>query len=132
MEAIMMQLGSFQFGISTAAYQEFKRSTEYRWPKQERFGQLPARQFTGPGDDTINLSGTVYPEFNGGITQLDDMRDAASQGQPLMMVSGRGDIMGRWVIERVEESGSIFAEQGVARKQEFSLQLAKFDDGPDL
>lgn len=132
METVMLQLGPYQFGLSTAAYQELTRTTEYRWPAQERFGQLAARQFTGPGDDSISLTGIIIPEFRGGTFQLDDMRAAAADGMPLMMVSGRGDIMGRWVIERVEEKQSIFAEQGVARRQEFGLQLRKFDDGADL
>lgn len=132
METIMMQLGPFQFGLSTAAYQELKRSTEYKWAKQERFGQYAARQFTGPGDDSITLTGVIYPEFRGGTFQLDDMRETAAEGIPQMMVSGRGDIMGLWVIERVEESQTIFADQGVARRQEFSLQLCKYDDATDV
>lgn len=128
-DVIMLQLGDFQFGISTAAYQDLSRSTKYRWPAQERFSQIAARQFTGPGDDTITLTGTIFPEYRGGTFQIEDMRTEAALGQPLMMVSGRGDVMGRWVIEEITEKQSVFAAQGVARRQEFTLQLTKFDDG---
>jgi len=35
------------------------------------------------------------------------------------MIDGRGNILGRWVIERVDEKQSVFADAGVPRKQEF-------------
>jgi len=132
MAEIMMQLGSYQFGIDTAAYQEFSRSTEYRWPSQERVGQMDALQYTGPGSDSVTLTGLVFPEWNGGTGQLDDMRREASKGEPLIMVDGLGRIHGQWVIERVEETQSTFAQRGVARRQAFTLQIRKYDDGPNV
>jgi phage protein U len=124
----MMSLGGFKFGVSTAAYQELKRTTEYLWPSQQRFGAAPALQATGMGDDAISLSGVVYPEWNGGTGQLDALRGLAGDRQPLTMIDGRGNVLGRWVIERVEEGQGVFAQAGVARKQEFTLGLKKYDD----
>ena len=42
--SVMMQLGAFQFSISTAAYQELTRRSEYRWASQDRFGKQPNLQ----------------------------------------------------------------------------------------
>lgn len=126
---IMMTLGGFQFGISTAAYQELSRTTEYRWPAQERFMQNPALQFVGPGGDTINLPGVIYPHFSGGTGQLDAMRALAAKGTPQTLIDGSGRVMGEWVIERVEEKQTVFAFAGAPRKQEFTLGLRKFSDG---
>lgn len=123
---VMMQLGTFQFGINTAAYQGLSRSDEWRWPDQERFGQAPALQYTGPGATTITLDGILYPEWRGGLGQLDAMRAEAGKGRPLVLVDGRGQALGMWVIERVDESQSIFAAGGVARRVEFTLQLKRF------
>ena len=123
---VMMQLGTFQFGINTAAYQGLSRSDEWRWPDQGRFGQAPALQYTGPGATTITLDGILYPEWRGGLGQLDAMRAEAGKGKPLVLVDGRGQALGMWVIERVDESQSIFAAGGVARRVEFTLQLKRF------
>lgn len=125
---VMMSLGTFQFGIATAAYQELGRTTEWRWPAQERFMQGQALQFVGPGGDTINLPGVIYPEYRGGFAQLDQMRASANNGKPLVLIDGVGNIMGRWVIERLEEKQSVFAAAGRARKMEFTLALRKFDE----
>lgn len=129
MADIMMKLGAYAFGIDTAAYQQLTHSTEYRWPGQDRAGQRQALQFTGPGGEVITLSGVVYPQHRSGLGQLDAMRAEASNGRPLMLVDGRGRIHGRWVIERVEETQDAFFQAGAPKRQRFSLQLRKFDDG---
>ena len=124
---IMMQLGTFQFCIQTAVYQELNRKNEYKWPSQHRFGQRPSRQFVGKGDETIQLPGTIYPEYRGGFKQLDAMRALAGRGQPLLLVDGLGKLWGRYVIESIEEKQTLFAAFGAPRKQEFSISLARFD-----
>jgi phage protein U len=129
MSDVMMKLGAFTFRVDTAAYQQLTRATEYRWPGQERIGQANALQYTGPGADTITLTGVVYPQFRGGLSQIEDMRTEAAKGQPLLLVDGRGRIHGRWVIERVEETQDAFFIAGAPKRQRFTLQLRKYDDG---
>lgn len=125
---VMMQLGSYQFGLSTAAYQELMRKSGYRWAAQDRFGQYPALQFTGPESETVELSGVVYAEFRGGTGQLDAMRALAEKGLPQRLIDGSGRLLGRWVIESVEETQSTFAAKGYPRKQEFSLHIKSFPE----
>lgn len=125
---IMMSLGDFLFGINTAVYQELGRSTEWRWPSQDRFNQSPVLQFVGPGADTISLPGVVYPEWRGGLAQIETMRAMADLGEPLMMIDGTGAVWGQWVIEKVDEKQSVLAAAGIPRKQEFTLSLKKYDD----
>lgn len=125
---VMLQLGSFQFGVSTAAYQSLQRTAEWRWPAQERFGKGPVLQHIGQGAETVTLPGVIYPEWRGGTGQVDDLRELADKGEPQMMIDGKGQVLGKWVIERVEEKQAVFAEGGVARKQEFTVQLRRYVD----
>lgn len=125
---VMMQLGSYQFGLSTAAYQELMRKSGYRWASQDRFGQYPALQFTGPESETTELSGIIYAEFRGGTGQLDAIRALAAKGLPQRLIDGNGKLLGRWVIESVEETQSTFAAKGYPRKQEFSLSIKSFPE----
>lgn len=121
----MMQLGRFQFGLSTAAYQELRRSTQFTWAEQQKFGRLATLQFTGPGSDTITLTGVIYPEFMGGSGRLSDLRALGATGKPQQLLDGDGNLMGMWVIESVEEGQSVFAGYGKPRKQEFTLNIRK-------
>lgn len=128
MSDIMMRLGSFGFSMTTAAYQEFQRRTSYKWASNERFGKDDALQATGYGPDTITLPGTIYPEFFSGTEQVNTLRDLAEQLEPQTLIDGRGNMLGQWVIEEVEERGTFFGPAGVALKQEFTVQLRRYQD----
>ncbi|WAW09275.1 phage tail protein [Oxalobacter vibrioformis] len=126
---IMLSLGGFQFSLNTAAYQELVRSTAYRWASHDRLAQPAAKQFTGPGDDSMSLTGVIYPEWRSTRFQLDNLRSLAARGQPLLLVSGVGAVLGRWVIDKIDERQNIFAGYGIARKQGFTISIQYFDAG---
>lgn len=125
---VMLALGEFQFSIETAAFQESTRSTGYRWASQERFGNGPAVQYTGLEDETMSLSGTIYPGFRGGLIQLDNLRALAVKHEPQQLMNGQGFLLGTWVITNVEEKQSEFLPGGVAQKVDFTLQLKRYDN----
>lgn len=129
MTEVMMKLGSdYQFALSTAAYSQLRRSCEYRWPSQDRLGRLPARQFTGPGADTIALEGVIYPHFKGGLGQIESMRKIAGKGKALRLVDSRGAHWELWCIERIEETRSVFFANGDPRRIEFNLTLGRYGE----
>lgn len=121
-----MQLGTFQFALDTAAYQEISRSTQWRWAEHETFGIAPIYQFTGQGKDSISCSGVIFPEFRGGFGQVDMLRAVASEGLPQTLVSGEGAILGEWCIEQIDEGQTIFDTFGRPRRQDFSIQLKRY------
>lgn len=126
----MMKLGTFRFCIYTAAYQELNRTTNYKWGEQAVFGGWDNLQYLGPGEDAISLTGVVYPEFKGGTGQIDDLRALAATGQPQLLVSGTGRILGYWIINSITEGQTRFAAFGVPRRQEFTVNMRKYSDSP--
>ncbi len=128
MTNVMMGLGSYRFSLSTAAYQELKRTNPYRWSAQNRIGQRPALQYIGPGQETIELSGDIYPLYKGGIGQLDKMRVVAGTGQPQILVDGLGNIWGKWCIEEIQETQTTFLPGGIPKKQSFTLRLSHYGE----
>lgn len=125
---MMMALGLFVFATATLPYQQLQRTTSWRHPSNSRLGLRPARQFVGPGDDSITLSGTLYPELTGGRVSLAMVRAMAETGRAWPLIEGSGAFYGLWVIESVDETGSVFFADGSARKIDFSLKLARVDD----
>lgn len=124
----MLMLGGFKFSLNTAVFQEMQRSTSWRWPAQERVGKLDALQATGPGDDRITLPGVIYPDFRGGMVQVEELRRLGNAQKPVRLISATGEILGLWVIESVEETQSHFKPDGSPRRQEFTVSIRKFGD----
>lgn len=121
-----MILGPYPFMLRTAAPQTITRRSEYRWVAQDRIGRKPGRQFLGAGSDEIMLSGEILPHFMGGFAQLDAMRLLAGRGRPLPLVSGRGHVLGDWVIMGIEEEGGEFWADGAPRRISFNMTIAEY------
>jgi phage protein U len=129
MPDVMLALGDYRFSVDTAAYDSLRRRSEYRWAQLDRIAHRPSLQYVGMGMEEIDLRGVIYPHYRGGLTQLDLMRDEAGQGQPLDLVSGRGENLGKYCITEIEEEQSVFAMKGAPRAVEFRLRLRQY--GPD-
>ena len=125
---MMLALGMFVFSLSTLAYQELQRQTEWHHPSSSRVGAAPARQFIGRGDDSINLPGIIFPELAGTTLSLDALRLMANTGKAWPMIEGTGRIYGLWVIESLSETKTVFFRDGTPRRIEFTLSLKRIDD----
>ena len=118
----------FYFNLDTAAFDELKRSSEYRWASQERLSRRPAQQAVSMGEERITLSGSIYGGFKGGIKQLDTLRSIGAQLQPLGLTTGYGDVLGNWCLKNIEEEQSALLQGGIPRKQGFTLEFVRYGD----
>lgn len=125
---MLMALGQFVFGMSTLAYQDMQRQNQWRHPSHSRVGAGPARQYVGPGDETISLKGVVAPELTGKTQTLAELREMADTGLAWPLVSGRGEVFGAYVIESIGETGTYFLPDGTPRRIEFTIALARVDE----
>ena len=118
----------FYFNLDTAAFDELKRSSEYRWASQERLSRRPAQQAVSMGEERITLSGSIYGGFKGGIKQLDTLRSIGAQLQPLGLTTGYGEVLGNWCLKSIEEEQSALLHDGIPRKQGFTLEFVRYGD----
>lgn len=125
---MMLALGMFVFMRQTLPYQSMQRDAEYRWPSNSRIGKRDAFQFLGVGEETINLSGVLYPEITGGKLTMTAVRLMAESGKAWPLLDGVGMIYGMYVIKNVKETGSVFFSDGTARKIDFTLTLTRVDE----
>ena len=124
----MMTLGTFVFSLPTLAYQQLQRQNEWRHAASERVGARAAHQYLGPGEETIELSGSVAKELTAGEPSLNTLRDLAEDGTPLPLVDGRGYVYGAYVIKAVGDTQGLFFRDGAARKLDFTLSLLRVDE----
>lgn len=127
MTNVMMMLGDFPFMLETAAYQQLRRRSEYRWAQLDRVGQTPASQFIGKGADEITLDGEILPHWEGGFDQVKAMRAQAAKGKDLALIDGaNGYVLGRWVILSIEETETEHLQDGRPHSIEFSVSLREY------
>ena len=125
--ADLMRLGILTFGLETAAYQELVRSASYVWSEQSKTGTINTYQYLGEENQTLSLNGVILPHFRGGFGIMDSFRDEASKGEPMLLVSGLGDVLGYWVIKKIEETQTFFLSNGCPRKIKFNLELLLYN-----
>jgi phage protein U len=118
----------YYFNLDTAAFDELRRSTEFRWASQERLSRRPAQQAVGMGEEKITLKGAIFPGFKGGLKQLDTLRSLGAQLKPLTLTTGYGDVLGTWCLKNVEEEQSALLQGGIPRKQAFTLEFVRYGD----
>ena len=118
----------YYFNLDTTAFDELRRSTEYRWASQERLTRRPAQQAVGIGEEKITLKGAIFPGFKGGIKQLDTLRSLGAQQLPLTLTTGYGDVLGTWCLKSVDEEQSALLQGGIPRKQAFTLEFVRYGD----
>lgn len=125
---MLSTLGLFVFELSSATYQQLQRSDSERWAHNTRIGARANWQHLGPGDDTIMLSGALYPEITGGNISLDTLREMKTSGKSWTFMLGTGAIVGQYIINSIEETHQLMMNNGQSRKIDFSLKLTRTDN----
>ena len=127
-ERVMLALGPFRFEMGHATYQSLAVSQSWRWPEQARIGREPALQFTGREPAEIRLQGVLFPGFDAGLAQVEEMRELADRGEPLQLVDGLGRVWGAWVIVEVGDTRSVLMDDGQPRRIAFELKLKSYGE----
>lgn len=128
MSDAMMAWGSFVFSLPTAVYDVMQRRMSWSWSKTPRMYARDATQFTGPGDETINVSGSIVPQVAGDVSSLDLLRDMADSGEPQPLVGGDGSVFGVYALRTIDENRAHFWPDGSGRKYDFALEFVRTDD----
>ena len=137
-QQVMMGLGGVRFAVDPLNFSELERTFGYRWEPQNRLGRRPAQQFLGPGEETITLKGTIYPNhpaFAGGLTELNNMRARSAQGAFFNLgarIGARGVALGRWCVKNIRDTQSYFHLNGVPSKVEFTIELVAYGEDGSL
>jgi phage protein U len=127
-ERVMLALGPFRFEMGQAPYQSLAMSQAWRWPGQARIGREPALQFTGRDPAEIRLQGVLFPGFDAGLAQVEEMRELADRGEPLQLVDGLGRVWGSWVIAEVGDTRGVLMDDGQPRRVSFEVKLKAYGE----
>ena len=118
----------YYFNLDTAAFDQLRRQTRFRWAGQERLSRDTAQQAVSLGEETISIRGAIFPGFKGGLGQLQTLRSIGRQLLPLSLTTGYGEVLGTWCLTSIEEDQSSLVAGGIPRKQGFSLEFVSYGD----
>lgn len=135
-QSVQMKLGDFKFSLSTASYHKLTKTYGWNWAAAKRFQQHDSLQFTGKNNPKIKIDGVVFPEFTAsafsfssvGIYQVDTLTKLADKGEPLLLISGFGAVLGYYCITSLTETESRHMQAGIPTKQEYSLEIIYYGD----
>lgn len=85
-------------------------------------GRSP-REFMGPGDDKITISGQLLPTRIGGLTQLEMAASLMNSGQRLPVMRGDGKMFGWYAIETINEAHADLERSGVGFTVNYTISL---------
>jgi len=94
-------------------------------------GARQPREFVGPADRKMTLSGTLFPDFFAragyatGLDEVETLRAMAENGKPQILVRGDGVNLGWWIIEKVSQKSSKLSADGVGKVITFDIALVK-------
>ena len=117
----MLSLGPHKFTPTSLRY-----SKEKRWSVVECIGKMPSLQNIGQGAENIDIEGVIYLNNLNGLNQLNCMEEAEKKQEPRTLVDSLGNVLGQFVIVRLEEKQTSYFPSGLAKKVEFSLSLKRY------
>lgn len=127
--------------FDTPNYESLSRDSIYNWISAPRLSRRPAMQFTGIGEESVQVEGRLYPHHFGGLSTIAMLRQAAEAGKPYDLVrfyplegpNGYGGVpIGRYVIRSVRTLDKHIGADGLPHRLDFIMGLLAYGDDSDL
>ena len=67
-------------------------------------------------------------ELTPGSVSIDVLRELGHEGAPLPLIDGRGNVLGVYVLDDIQETQSVLFQDGAARKVSFTMKLTRVDE----
>lgn len=126
---MILALGQFVFNTDTITFNELQRKRSWTLAKNAIAQGRDQYQFTGVGEETINIPFVIYQSHQFGNRQsIDDLAEMADTGAGYVLIDGSGYIYGVFAIAGIDDTRSILTMQGVPRKIDGTLNLVRVDD----
>lgn len=124
---MQMALGPFRITLGTQALESLDDRESARVATMDRAGQMPTKQFLGPGDRSIELRATIYKEVlsPGGPTQVELMRLWMRSGNKLPLITRSGHFYGFYLIEELAAEKTHVLGNGTFQKMSITITLTR-------
>lgn len=122
---MLYQLGSVTFEVAPVNVHEIEQEFGADFAAKDLLGARRSREFMGPADGKIELSGKLFPHKFGGLSAIDMLEQMAESGEPQILVRGDGLNLQWHLIEKVSVKSSYLDANGVGRVIDFKISLVR-------
>jgi len=119
-------LGAFQFQALGFQMGDLARDLQTPWSEIDVAMRFDALHWTGPKSDAVTIRGVIFPEEFGGLASLHGLAAAARAGRPLTLVTGAGEVGGRFVVMSISEEWGFIDAAGRPRRDAYQIQLRRY------
>jgi uncharacterized protein len=123
---MLFQLGPLQVNQTFNAHET---AHEYGgdYAAKNVIGTRKPREFVGVGDETFNLTGTIFPAKLGGLDELGLLQAMVEAGEPQILVRGDGTNLGWYTVDKGTEKSKFIDSSGVGRVIDVEIKLTRVD-----
>ncbi len=124
---MLFQLGPLTLDTFPMGPDSFSRNSGADLATKPIMGRMQGREFMGPSDQSLTISGQLLPTKIGGLPDLEQLHALSSSGTKLPVMRGDGVMLGWFVIEKVTEQHKDLTALGIGFVVAYSLNLIKVD-----
>lgn len=124
---MLMQLGTVTFEVWPLNMDEYERETGFDYVAKDVMGGRRPRESMGEGDEAMELSGRLFPDHFGGLSNMEELHVLRSSGTAQILVRGDGKSLGWFTIDKIRERSTFIDKKGVGRVITFSVSLSRSD-----
>ena len=118
-------LSRFLFSPHQGSYEQLEEIWRFTWAKPQPIGSPPVKQWMGPGDREIIISGGIWPELQpAGAFKLEQIAAQAGRGRPMSFLNGSRSL-GLWCVEEIKKTSSLIELGGIPGAIEFEIRMSK-------
>jgi uncharacterized protein len=120
-----LMLGGHAFRVTGFGYTGMDRKTNNPDANLEIVGIPDVGHWTGPKGQEITIKGVLFPLEFGGFDTLDALRADSTAGRVMTLITGGGDILGRYRCDSIDEQMDSANALGTPRKVSYTLHLKR-------
>jgi phage protein U len=121
---VMAMIDTFPFSANATDFDHLSRVLNYNFAEIQKAQDHPGLQSLGKDTEEVTISGSVTV-MRGGKKPLSDLEAIADRKRAVPLIMGYGDIVGDFMITKIQEDRSKFLDDGISILVEFSIDLKK-------
>lgn len=126
---MLFAFGPLEFEVAPFNAHEFDRRHGADYAGKDLLGRRKGHEYVGDGDETVSLSGKMFPHKLGGLESLDILDVIRGSGAPQLLMRGDGKVYGWFLLVQARERSGFMDRRGIGRVIDVDIELLR-DEPP--